>query len=258
MEFPQRLYQLRRQAGISQEELANVLNLSRQAVQKWEAGSSRPDMDNLTALADYFHVSLDWLIRGEEAANTAVQPEPEKEVQVIREIHHYHEGWSYEYRSKRTLWGVPLVHVNVGTHVRVARGIIAIGNISVGVVSLGAICVGLLSLGAVSLALVALGALCLGGCTVGAVCFGYLCFGGVTVGLYCVGGVAMAANIAVGGVVKAPVAVGDVVPQGANAFSLAPDGTLDPALAGTVFAALDAHAPGWVSALLKLCLQIFC
>ncbi len=117
MEFPQRLYQLRRQAGMSQEELANVLNLSRQAVQKWEAGTSRPDMDNLIALAEYFHVSLDWLIRGTEAPDTAVQPA--KEVQVVQEIHHYHEGWHYEYRSEKTLWGVPLVHINVGSHVRV-------------------------------------------------------------------------------------------------------------------------------------------
>ena len=256
MEFSQRLYQLRRQAGISQEELANVLDLSRQAVQKWEAGTSRPDMDNLIALAEYFHVSLDWLIRGTEAPDTAVQPA--KEVQVVQEIHHYHEGWHYEYRSEKTLWGVPLVHINVGSHVRVARGIVAIGNIAVGAVSLGAICVGLLSLGAISIALAALGALCLGFVSVGGVCFGYLCFGGITLGLYCVGGVAMAAKVAIGGVVKAPVSVGDVVAQTANAFSLAPDGILDQALTGAVHAALDANAPGWVSALLKLMLQFFC
>ena len=52
MDFRERLFELRRQAGLSQEELANLLGLTRQAVQKWEAGTSRPDMDNLTALAD--------------------------------------------------------------------------------------------------------------------------------------------------------------------------------------------------------------
>ena len=62
MDFRERLFNLRRQAGLSQEELANLLGLTRQAVQKWEAGTSRPDMDNLTALAGYFHVSLDYLV----------------------------------------------------------------------------------------------------------------------------------------------------------------------------------------------------
>ena len=67
MDFKERLFELRRQAGLSQEELAHLLGLTRQAVQKWEAGTSRPDMDNLAALADYFHVSLDYLT-GREGA----------------------------------------------------------------------------------------------------------------------------------------------------------------------------------------------
>ena len=47
--FQHRLYDLRKRAGLSQEELANLLGVTRQAVQKWEAGTSRPDMDNLLA-----------------------------------------------------------------------------------------------------------------------------------------------------------------------------------------------------------------
>ena len=57
MNFETRLYELRKKAGLSQEELANLVGVSRQAVQKWEAGSSRPDLDNLTALAGYFNVT---------------------------------------------------------------------------------------------------------------------------------------------------------------------------------------------------------
>ena len=67
MDFRDRLFDLRRQAGLSQEELANLLGLTRQAVQKWEAGTSRPDMDNLVALANYFHVSLDYLVTGRKS-----------------------------------------------------------------------------------------------------------------------------------------------------------------------------------------------
>ena len=59
MTFQERLYSLRRGKGLSQEELAHIVGVSRQAVQKWEAGTSRPDLDNLTALARCFDVSLD-------------------------------------------------------------------------------------------------------------------------------------------------------------------------------------------------------
>ena len=48
MEFQNRLYELRKKAGLSQEGLADLLGVTRQAVQKWEAGSSRPDMDHQT------------------------------------------------------------------------------------------------------------------------------------------------------------------------------------------------------------------
>ena len=66
MDFRDRLFDLRRQAGLSQEELANLLGVTRQAVQKWEAGLSRPDMDNLVSLSNYFKVSLDFLVLGKE------------------------------------------------------------------------------------------------------------------------------------------------------------------------------------------------
>lgn len=68
MEIAQRLAEMRREKGFSQEELANLLGLSRQAVSKWERGESAPDMANLIALADLYEVTLDELIRGEASA----------------------------------------------------------------------------------------------------------------------------------------------------------------------------------------------
>ena len=47
MEFNNRLYELRKQKGFSQEELANRLNVSRQTISKWEVGESTPDMEKL-------------------------------------------------------------------------------------------------------------------------------------------------------------------------------------------------------------------
>ena len=65
MEFNNKLYELRKQKGFSQEELANRLNVSRQTVSKWEVGESSPDMEKLIAISDLFEVSLDELVKGE-------------------------------------------------------------------------------------------------------------------------------------------------------------------------------------------------
>ena len=70
MEFNNRLYQLRKQKGLSQEELASRLNVSRQTVSKWEVGDSTPDMEKLVAMSALFDVSLDQLVLGKEAPKT--------------------------------------------------------------------------------------------------------------------------------------------------------------------------------------------
>lgn len=57
-----RLYELRKQHGYSQDELAEMLNVSRQAVSKWERSESSPDTDNLIALAKLYGISLDDLL----------------------------------------------------------------------------------------------------------------------------------------------------------------------------------------------------
>ncbi len=57
-----RLYELRKQHGFSQDELAEKLNVSRQAISKWERSESSPDTDNLIALAKLYGVSLDELL----------------------------------------------------------------------------------------------------------------------------------------------------------------------------------------------------
>lgn len=78
MEFNNKLYELRKQKGFSQEELASRLNVSRQTVSKWEVGESAPDMEKLVAISDLFGISLDELVKGEE---------PEKETaseQVVK------------------------------------------------------------------------------------------------------------------------------------------------------------------------------
>lgn len=62
MEFGNRLYEMRKSHGYSQDELADMLKVSRQAVSKWERGESYPDTDNLIALAKLYKISVDDLL----------------------------------------------------------------------------------------------------------------------------------------------------------------------------------------------------
>ena len=66
IETANRLYELRKKQGLSQEELAEKLGVSRQAVSKWERSEASPDTDNLIALAKIYGLSLDELIYGEK------------------------------------------------------------------------------------------------------------------------------------------------------------------------------------------------
>lgn len=63
MALAQRLYELRKQHSLSQEQLAEQLGVSRQAISKWESGQSVPEGDKLIAISDYFQISLDYLMK---------------------------------------------------------------------------------------------------------------------------------------------------------------------------------------------------
>lgn len=62
MNISKKIKKLRRQSGLSQEQLANKLEVSRQAITKWETGSGLPDLANIRSLAALFHVSYDDLL----------------------------------------------------------------------------------------------------------------------------------------------------------------------------------------------------
>lgn len=68
MEFNKRLYNLRKQKTLSQEELAHQLNVSRQTISKWESGDSTPDMEKIILLSQIFEITLDELVLGKMEA----------------------------------------------------------------------------------------------------------------------------------------------------------------------------------------------
>ena len=73
MKLGNRLYELRKQKGLSQEELAGQLDVTRQTVSKWEVGDSNPDLDKLIQLGELFEMPLDELVFGRRAATTKTE-----------------------------------------------------------------------------------------------------------------------------------------------------------------------------------------
>lgn len=109
----------------------------------------------------------------------------------------------YEYRSSASIGGWPLVHVCAGVdpltmRPRIAKGIVAVGNISVGAVAIGGVALGLVAVGGGSLGLLfALGGAAIGlGLAIGGVAVGSVAIGGAAIGfIYAVGGGAFAPAI---------------------------------------------------------------
>ena len=109
----QKIYECRKKLGMTQEELAERLGVTRQSVSKWESDGAFPETEKILELCKLFGLSADELLFGEaqmEKSGSAEEPE------------HCSRGWGvikrgdlhFEYVSKKRLWGMPLVHVNFG------------------------------------------------------------------------------------------------------------------------------------------------
>lgn len=237
MEISNRIRELRQQYGYSQEHVAEQLNVSRQAVSKWESGRVYPDIENIIALSELFSVTTDSLLKGSyadtpskssiDSPDDCSQPQSEQSKTVVIRLN---GRFTKEYKSKATLFGVPLIHINlaigIGNDISknkkgVAKGIIAIGNVAIGVISLGLVSAGIISLGILSLGLLAFGTVALGGLGFGAIAMGFMAFGAVAIGysatgavaigVYSSGALAIASNVAVGAYAYGNVAIGETV-----------------------------------------------
>ena len=79
MEFHEKLQELRKQKGLTQEELAESLYVSRTAISKWESGRGYPNIDSLKAISKFFSVTIDELLSGEEVLTIAEEDQKQKE-----------------------------------------------------------------------------------------------------------------------------------------------------------------------------------
>ena len=249
--FSEKLMQLRKARGFSQEQLGERVDVSRQTVSKWESGQTTPEMDKLIALADLFGVTIDELAGRKQPGRQEPAARPEAPPHSSGMSSRWWYETVYEYKSERKVLGVPLVHIHFGHGNCRARGIIAIGNAAMGIVA-----VGFASIGVVSAGIAAIGLL-----TLGLVGIGVIALGGVVMGiLAAIGGVAASAGLAMGAIACGTYAIGRIasgyfaagtVAAGHIAIGPDADGALIFGTAAEALSQLGKELPGWLRLFLR-------
>lgn len=263
-----KLSKLRKERNYTQEQLADLLCVSRQAVSKWESDAAFPETETLIRLSELYGCSLDYLLRDKPeeaetddggtaggAENSAADCAVSNAASLIRKAFR-------ERKSQKTFHGLPLWHfgrnargvIAVGMN---ARGIISVGLFSRGVISVGLLSFGLLSMGMLSLGLLTLGMIAAGVLSAGCFSAGILSAGAVSLGIvsvgdFSVGALSIGKYAALGDNAKAMIAMGDTKAAG-SLFSRV--GELSGADVSLVKTLLDENVPAylsWAAALFKL------
>ena len=180
----EKIAKCRKEKGMTQVELAEALNVTRQAVSRWEGDLAFPETDTLMKMSRLFGVSCDYLLNyGEQ------QPSNEKS-ETGGNLFFDFKNFYFEYTSKTHIGKLPLVHINIGLG-RVAKGFFSVGLVSVGVVSVGPVSLGVLAFGCLCLGLVSLASVSAGLIAFGGAAIGFIAFGGLAVGALAIGGCAV-------------------------------------------------------------------
>ena len=145
MEFNEKLQELRKQKGLTQEELAKELFVSRTAISKWESGRGYPNIESLKLIAKFFSVTVDELLSSNEALTLAEESQKETE----KRYHNLVFGLLdfsmilllflpfFASRTKETVEGVSLLSLEgVRLYLQILYFILVIGTSVFGVVTL--------------------------------------------------------------------------------------------------------------------------
>lgn len=259
MTFGDKLAKLRKEQNYTQEQLADILGVSRQSISKWESDTAFPETDKLVKICELFNCSSDYLLLDNAEKNT-------KETYQLIAVPRIKER-----KSKKTLWGMPLWHVAKNARGIIAiglnaRGIIAIGVKSCGVFSVGVLSLGIISCGTLSLgllfsvglfsaALFSVGTISAGIFAVGAISFGVFSLGAVAIGDISVGALAVGRFVAIGDHAHAAIAIGHTKASG-NIFNHI--GKMTPEIKEHVKSLIETHVPpylNWASAIIKAMLS---
>lgn len=257
MTLGEKIAKQRKEQNYTQEQLAEILNVSRQSVSKWESDIAYPETDKLIKMGKLFDCSMDYLLKEEITEKNG--KESTQVAAVLETIGGVLKNQCRERKSGKLVFGMPLYHIGrdakgffaIGLRARgvfalglraygaASVGLLSAGGISIGLLSAGLISVGLLSAGLLSVGILALGFLALGAVSVGIVSFGALAIGGFSAGVMAVG-----KYIAYGDYAKAMIAIGESKALGSiYAFPY-----FSPANTACAVDWLDANVPGWLAA----------
>lgn len=263
MTFGEKLAKLRKESNYTQEQLADLLEVTRQSVSKWESDLSYPETEKMIRIAELFYCSIDYLMK--EDCDDRGDAENDKTANL--DICKFIKRQFKERKSRKTVFGIPLYHFGkdargffaIGLN---AKGIIAIGFVSRGIISLGLLSLGvfsfgLLSLGAAAFGVLALGlfsagAISVGIISAGAISLGVVTFGALSIGEFSVGALAIGKYFAIGDHARALIAIGDSEATGELFSHL---GRLTPSDIATVSELLDKNVPtylNWAKEIIKL------
>lgn len=255
----EKITKCRKEKGMTQEQLAETLNVTRQAVSRWEGDLAFPETDTLMKMSRLFGVSCDYLLNYDEH-----EPTSEENGVNIKSLFNFKQFY-FEYKSKTHIGNLPLVHINIGIG-RVAKGVFSVGLVSVGVVSVGLVSLGLITLGILCLGLLSLASVSAGLVAFGGAAIGFIAFGGLAVGVLAIGGCAIGAFACGGFAYGSIVAVGDVAVGGIAIGETKADGTVISVLKSeyelmktAVYAELDKIPKIWYgfTSLMRSCANTF-
>lgn len=247
MTLGDKLSKLRKENNYTQEQLADILGVSRQAVSKWESDATYPETEKLLKLGDLYKCSMDYLLKDMESTHEDSTSENQKTISFALNTFYF------ERKSKKSIAGLPLWHINLG-YGRTAKGIIAIGFFAKGMVSLGLLSLGVFSFGVLSLGIMALGAIAIGLLSAAAIACGIIAFGAISIGVVSVGALsvgcfsigasAIGKYFAMGDHAKALIALGDTKATGSVYQNLR---ELTKNEISTVKELLDVNVPSFLS-----------
>ena len=126
MSFGEKLSKLRKENNYTQEQLADVLNVSRQSVSKWESDLAYPETEKLIKISELFNSSLDYLMKDTNENDTS-----KNDTNNIRLCNIFNLNIK-ERKSEKMILGLPLYHIGKN-----AKGFFAIGINAKGVISIG-------------------------------------------------------------------------------------------------------------------------
>ncbi|MBE6669549.1 MAG: helix-turn-helix domain-containing protein [Ruminococcaceae bacterium] len=264
MTLGEKISKLRKENNYTQEQLAEILGVTRQSISKWESDIAYPETDKLIKMGRLFECSMDYLLNDDITEKQGIEP---KESETFWDKF---KKQFCERKSEKMIFGMPLYHIGKNAHGffaigfkargvfsfgLISRGVFSFGLFSLGVISIGLLSLGLISAGVFSAGLLAVGSIALGLFAAGAISVGLISFGALSVGCFSTGALAIGKYAAVGDHASAYIAIGKSVAEGSVYTHI---GDLSTADIQKVIEWLDANVPsalGFAKEIFKFYIQ---